>query len=135
MPPLPAWLVAHLEDTGALTGRAARHTRCTSCRRPVLSGIDGDRCGALAICDPTEIDANGELVAFALGLRTYTLTRARTSAGRAVWNLDPRHPWAIAAGITRPVVAQHRCGVAIPPAPRSLIPTWMTPQTTDHPNF
>ena len=127
---LPAWLLAHLEATGRHNtdgiARAARYQRCVDCRRAVLTGLDADRAALPAECDPTEIDTRGELVALALGLRTYTLTRATNSSGKTAWNLDRRDQWQIRAGQRTAIVAQHRCGIAIPPAARSHLPAWMS---------
>lgn len=126
---LPGWLVAHLIATGHHNAdgisRAARLTRCANCGRGVLLGLNGDRAGYPAKCDPHEIDTRGELVALALGLRTYMLTRSVNSAGKGIWNLDPRNPWAIRAGQRTALVAQHRCGIAIPPATESHLPAWL----------
>lgn len=123
---LPDWLVAHLADTGRGNpdgiSRAARLSRCDQCRRPVLAGLDGDLAAGAVSCDPNEIDTTGELLALALNLRTYTLTRATTSSGKATWNIDRRYPEAIRAGQRTALVAEHRCGIAIPPARQSRIP-------------
>lgn len=129
---LPAWLVAHLQAVGRHNpdgaARAARHRRCTRCTRPILAGLDGDRAAMTVECDPTEIDTTGELLALALNLRTYTLTRATNSSGKATWNIDPRDRWQIRAGQRTALVAEHRCGIAIPPAAHSRLPAWMTPR-------
>jgi hypothetical protein len=123
---LPEWLLAKLQDEGKTTsdgiGRAARYRRCEECQRWVLRGLDDDRAALVAVCDPTELDALGELFALALNLRTYTLTRGAASKGMA-WNLNPRDQWQIAAGTPAPLVAQHRCGVALPRTTKSLLPT------------
>lgn len=138
---LPGWLLATLVATGRHNpdgvSRGARLTRCPDCGRPVLSGLNGDVAGYLAICDPHEIDTRGELVALALNLRTFTLTRATNSSGKATWNLDPRDQWAIRAGQRTALVAQHRCGIAIPPAAESHLPAWLNRKTTntDQPPF
>lgn len=132
---LPAWLQAHLEAVGVANkdgvARGARLTRCSQCGRAVLSGLDGDVAGFPAVCDPTEIDTHGELVALALNLRTYTLTRATKSNGKSTWNLDPRDQWGIRAGQRTALVAQHRCGIAIPPAAVSRLPAWLNPRPID----
>lgn len=130
MPRLPEWLIAHLQATGRHNAdgvtRSARLTRCPKCSRAVLSGLDSDTAGFPVMCDPHEIDTNGELVALALNLRTYTLTRAMTSSGKSAWNLDPREACGIRAGQRTALVAQHRCGIAIPPAAVSHLPAWLT---------
>lgn len=141
MPGLPEWLVAHLTATGRYNAdgvaRSARLTRCPKCARVVLSGLDGDIAGFPVVCDPTEIDTNGELLALVLNLHTYTLTRAMTSSGKSTWNLDPREPCGIRAGQRTALVAQHRCGIAIPPTAVSRLPAWMSRRApdTDTPPF
>lgn len=136
---LPTWLQQHLENIGAANtdgvSRGARLTRCADCSRRVLTGLDYEPCGGVVVCDPHEIDTNGELVALALGLRTYTLTRATTGSGKAAWNLDPRTQWSIAAGQRTPLVAQHRCGVAVPATAHPRIPPTARRATTDQPDF
>lgn len=141
MPGLPDWLVAHLTATGRHdpdgVSRGARLRPCPECRRPVLVGLNDDVAGYPAICDPHEIDTRGELVALALNLRTFTLTRAVKSSGKTTWNLDPRTQWAIAAGQRTALVAQHRCGISVPPAQISRLPAWLSrkPAPADRPPF
>lgn len=138
---LPERLTAHLVAIGQHNpdgvSRSARLTRCADCGRPVLAGLDGDIAAWAVKCDPHEIDTRGELVALALNLRTYTLTRATNSSGKATWNLDPRDQWAIRAGQRTALVAQHRCGIAIPAATQSRLPAWVNRRTatTDRPPF
>lgn len=138
---LPGWLVANLIATGQHNpdgvSRGARLTRCTDCGRPVLAGLDGDTAAWAVKCDPHEIDTRGELIALALNLRTFTLTRATNSSGKAAWNLDPRDRWAIRNGQRTALVAQHRCGIAVPPATESRLPAWLNRRTTttDQPPF
>lgn len=141
MPGLPGWLVAHLTATGRHNAdgiaRGARLTRCPECGRGVLAGLDGDIAGFPVMCDPHEIDTYGELVALALNLRTFMLTRAMKSNGKSTWNLDPRDPWSIRAGQRTALVAQHRCGIAVPPTAVSRLPAWLNhrPPDTDIPPF
>jgi hypothetical protein len=139
MTALPTWLLEHLNDIGALNAdgvsRRARHTACHTCGHRVLRGLDFEPCGAMVECDAHEIDTNGELLALALGLRTYTLTRAATSTGKPGWNLDPRNQWAIAAGQRTPLVAQHRCGIAIPATAHPRLPARVRTAQTDEPVF
>lgn len=110
--------------TSNASGRAATPTPCPDCGRTVLRGLDGDRAALVAECDPEEIDTIGELVALALGLRTYTLTRSPITAAVSGWVVDPRYPAAIASGQRKPIVAQHRCGIAIPPAAHKRLPAF-----------
>jgi hypothetical protein len=139
---LPERLIAHLIATGRHNPdgvhRGARLTHCADCGRPILSGLDGDIAGWAVKCDPHEIDTRGELVALALNLRTFMLTRATNSSGKSIWNLDPRTQWSIAAGQRTAIVAQHRCGIAVPTAAVSHLPIWVTraaTTTTDQPPF
>lgn len=118
---LPDWLVAHLSEVGQANPdgirRAARYSRCGRCGRWVLRGLDGDVAAMPIVADPHEIDRHGEMVAILLGLRTFMLTRGKSGKGSA-WNLDARDEWEIAAGQRTPLVAEHRCGIAVPPATR-----------------
>lgn len=138
---LPGWLIANLIATGRHNpdgiSRGARLTRCSDCGRPVLAGLDDDIAAWAVKCDPHEIDTRGELVALALNLRTFMLTRSTNSSGKATWNLDPRDRWAIRAGQRTAIVAQHRCGISIPSATESRLPTWLNRHiaTTDQPPF
>lgn len=131
---LPEWLEAHLKATGRFNAdgvaRSARLRNCPDCGAKVLRGLDGDRAAFPVICDPHEIDANGETVALMCGLRTYSLTRSGTASGMA-WNLDARLPAVVAAEQRTAVVAQHRCGMAVPPSGRSFLPAWMNKAATD----
>lgn len=130
------WLIAHLQAIGAHNpdgvSRAARPTRCPDCRRHVLRGLDDDRCAGVAVVDPHDIDHLGEFLALRIGLHTYSLRRGTNSTGKAQWNIDPRYPAEIRAGQEYPVLAQHRCGMAIPPAATSrLTPPPTRPAITD----
>lgn len=133
---MPAdWLIAHLVQTGAHNpdgiGRLLRLRRCGSCGADVLQGLDDDRCALVATTDPHDIDTNGEAVALILGLQTYSIMRAANS-NRIGWSLNPRYPANVAAGVRGPVVAQHRCGIAVPPATR---PPAAVRHRTDQPPF
>jgi len=127
--PLPDWLLADLMARGVIHAdgatRVARLQRCDGCGRPVLRGLDADVAALLVVCDTTEIDTRGELVALALGLRTYTITRSISGSGKSGWNLNPRYPEAIRRGQRHALVAAHRCGIAIPPAAVSRVPDWL----------
>jgi hypothetical protein len=113
---LPEWLVAKLraENPDGVT-RGARLGTCERCRRPVLRGLDDDRCAMAVEADPFEVDRFGEYLALARGLRTFHLARRFNSAGAARWEIDPRTQWSIAVERKRyPVIPQHRCGVILP---------------------
>lgn len=120
------WLAQHLRDCGYANddgiGRSARTGRCEQCRAEVVRGLDGDRCAMAAVADPHEIDALGEYLALRIGLITYSLRNSYSPKGKQIWVIDPRFQWEIAAGDQRPVLAQHRCGLQIPPAKQSRIP-------------
>lgn len=126
MTDLPDWLRAQLIDAGHIHPdgftRIARYGRCRDCGHPVLRGLDDDRCAWAVTTDPHEIDPAGECLALAIGLRTFTLRRYMSGSGKSGWSLDPRYPAAIEAGMPIPVVAQHRCGISIPPAPNPKLP-------------
>lgn len=114
-------LLARLALTGHLNadgiGRGARLDTCRDCRRPILVGLDGDRCAVVARADTHEIDALGELLAVRIGTVTYSLAHAYNSEGKRRWILDPRMPAHIEAPRRTAVVAAHRCGMSIPPSP------------------
>lgn len=114
------WLVGHLAELGLANadgiGRAARNGRCPQCRAAVVRGLDDERCGGVATADPHEIDAIGEYLALQLGLITYSLRNSYSKKGARQWNLDPRYNWDIKAGTDAAILAQHRCGIQIPPA-------------------
>lgn len=107
--------------SGNASSRAAKPALCRACGRLVLRGLDGDRCALLVECDPHEIDTTGELLALMLNLRTYTLTRSPITSAATGWALDPRYPTAIRRGQRTALVAQHRCGIAIPPTTHKRI--------------
>lgn len=136
---LPDWLRQQLIDSGHIDPRGytrtARYGTCDRCGRGVLRGLDDDRCAWHVTADPHEIDPAGEMLAFALGLRTFTLRKYNSGKGSG-WSLDPRYPAAIEKGMTTPVVAQHRCGISIPPAATALLPARVhRPARPDQPDF
>lgn len=113
------WLTRHLADIGYANpdgiGRAARLQRCEHCGAQVLRGLDGDRAAAVATTDPHEIDAVGEYVAKRIGLMTYSLRRGFGKNGE-ICTLSPRFIWDLRAPRKHPVLAEHRCGMQIPPS-------------------
>ena len=113
-------LLAHLAAIGALNpdgvGRAAKVSTCGGCGARVLSGLDDERAGMAVSADLHEIDAVGEYVATQIGLLTFTLRIGYANSGRRVLNLNARYGWDRRAPMNHPVVAQHRCGMEIPPA-------------------
>ena len=111
---MPAHIRLHLEHQGILTpdGISRRaHTRyCRHCRRPVMTGLDHDHVAATATCDPTPLDALGELTALMNGRPTYELTWTRERG----YVLDHRDQFRIRgrpAGTWRDgdVLAEHKC--------------------------
>lgn len=96
--------------------RGARPGVCRDCRRPVLLGLDADRCACVAVVDPHEIDPVGEILAVRIGLMTYNLTHSYSAKGKRRWILDTRMVCMIEAPRRSAVVAAHRCGLAIPAA-------------------
>lgn len=123
---MPDWLIRRLENAGLMdpdTGatRNARASRCITCRRPILIGIDSDWCGRSITCDPQPLARNGEALAQVLGIPTYMLGHP---GGR--WQLDYRDPWRIrswpAATQRFDVLASHDChrAVRLPTAPSVL---------------
>jgi len=100
-------------SVGKVGPRHARNGRCPECRRPVIAGLDGDRCAFMVRADPVPLSPFGEALARLGGLATVRLTR---SCGRFL--LTAREPWhirdrsPIGAG---DVLAEHRCGPEPPP--------------------
>lgn len=140
--PIPDHVKAFLTDIGQWNtdgkSRLARLATCPGCRHPILAGLDADRAAMPATCDPHEIDANGELLALALNIPTYRLAVAFSATGKRGWNLDRRTKFDIECPQDTAIVAAHRCGLAIPPAPHSYLPPWTRRRAktpTDQPDF
>lgn len=136
---IPTWLVSMLSAKGLYNedgiSRAAKLGKCPDCRAAVMHGLDGDRAAAAVMTTPYEIDRVGEVIAILLGLHTFTLTQT-AGPKRMVWNIDPRNPWAIAAGQRTPLVAEHRCGALIPPAVQPFRSTsYRSPNSDDTPPY
>lgn len=116
----PDWLRAHLADLGLDNpdgiSRAAHLAACPDCGRRVLRGLDDDRCAGVATVDPDEIDHIGEYLALKIGLLTYSIRRSASAGGKRQWNLDWRSHQETRFTPNAPVVAQHKCGMKIPPA-------------------
>jgi hypothetical protein len=112
---MPAHVERHLIATGVLTperlGRAAQLRRCTRCRAVVIVGLDSHRCALVVTCDPVILDQVGEAFAWLTGRQTYEL-----------WGLEleRRDQWKITAGMKKPVIGEHQCGVDKTPDPKIL---------------
>ena len=121
---MPEWLVVHLTAIGRYdtdgVRRGARLSRCSQCRRQVLSGLDGDRCAMAVTCEPYEIDEKGEALALMLGLQTYTLTQTNGAKG-VVWNIDWRASNVLGRSRRYALVAEHRCEMAVPPTQDQIL--------------
>ena len=113
-------LLRHLAAIGALNpdgvGRAARLSRCDDCGRRVLTGLDDERAGMAVDVDLHDLDAVGEWVAIQIGVATFNLRPGYSNKGRRIVTLDARYRWDMAAPMKYAVLAQHRCGMEIPPA-------------------
>lgn len=107
---MPEWIRHHLTAMGRLNhdgvSRKARLRECRRCGGPVIVGLDHDPCGIPTTTDPTNLDQLAEMLAIALGRRTYSLTGAPT--------LERRDPWSIAGRRRYPVLADHRCRDGVP---------------------
>ncbi|MCW2767626.1 MAG: hypothetical protein JWO11_3585 [Nocardioides sp.] len=123
---IPAWLQAHLENIGQANpdgvSRAARATRCRQCRAHILTALDGDVAAMPTRVTNQEIDEMGEFLAISLGIPTYTLRRAGHATKGAVWHIDGRNQSEIKGPRRYAVMAQHQCGVHLPPAVRPVLP-------------
>lgn len=114
------WTRSFLLSTGALNAdgisRKARASRCGTCNRRTLTGLDAERAAGVAVVDSQEIDRIGELLAVVRGLPTFTLRRI---GGR--WELDHRMPIEMHSDRPWPVYPAHRCDVVYP-EPKSMHP-------------
>ncbi len=130
---LPEWLVAKLRaDNPDGVTRAARLGTCERCRRPVLRGLDDDRCAMAVTAEPFEIDRFGEYLALARGLRTFHLARRFGSSGAGRWEIDARDKCAIESPRKRyPVIPQHRCDVRLPAVADGLLAS-LKPASADY---
>lgn len=98
---IPAWLAATLP----ITGRPAKLRTCPHCQAPTLSGLDAEKAGTRAVCDPTPINTLGEAVALMGGRPTFDLV---TNGGRKELNYRSAEN---IGGVRRyPVVPAHVCG-------------------------
>jgi hypothetical protein len=127
----PTALTAHLERLGYANTdgihRAAHMTRCPHCRASRMSGLNAETAAMPAHCDPTPLNALGELQAVLASHYTCTLT----------WNgqryeLDHRDEHRMRSHPPGPgqydVLAQHVC--AIQPPPDAVIDTSLNIPTT-----
>jgi hypothetical protein len=115
--------------------RGARPDTCRDCRRPVLVGLDAERCAYAATTDPYEIDEIGELLAVRIGLRTYNLNLGFSKKGKRQWTLDARTLTDLQTPRRTAVVAAHRCGLAIPAAKATFLSPTPRPVSSDVPVF
>lgn len=116
---MPKWLQTNLELAGRLDTdgirRRARMAYCSDCGQPIMIGLDADRAGLPAYCDPAPISTLGEAAALLLGRATYALRWI----GFDGYRISMRTPWDIRAhpAGTQPdieVLAEHRCGTRLP---------------------
>lgn len=123
--PMQPWLKAHLTEQGLIhpdriTRRA--HTRlCTTCRQPVMVGLDNDRAAMPAHTDIQPLTPLGEAAAIILDRPTYNLQWA----GIHGYQLTLRTNFEINAappGTQKHVrvVAEHVCGTQLPTTKESL---------------
>jgi hypothetical protein len=128
MSTIPTWLQQHLEAIGAWNAdgvtRRATARRCRSCRAPTLAGLDHHAAALPVRCDPTPLNALGELQALMAGHSTYRLAWLIDH-----YELDYRSHFDIRAhpaGTDKQseVIREHKCGAAIP---ASYIGSDMTP--------
>lgn len=129
---IPTWLQAHLDSLGLWNtdgiSRRARGRHCRTCRAPILTGLDDDRCGLPVTADPAPIDEVGELIALAAGRRTFDLRQ------RPTLRLNHRPTWRIGKPRQHDVLAEHRCGEPHLPTTSSRL-TPPPPGWTDTPEF
>jgi len=102
--PIPAWLARRRGDAH----RAAALRLCPSCQAPTLVGLDADVTAFTARADILPLNELGETIALLSGRPTYDLV---TNGGRK--ELTRREEWNISGTRRYPVLAAHKCGVAL----------------------
>lgn len=109
MTPIPTWLQAHLEKTGAANTdgvrRAIRATTCRDCGAGILTGLDADRAALPVVVDVDPVTELGEVLALAAGRVSYNLR-----IGNGACELDRRDRHTISAPRRYRVVVSHECG-------------------------
>lgn len=101
---IPAWLARRQGDNH----RAAALRLCPTCQAPTLVGLDADITAFTARADLLPIDELGETIALLSGRPTFDLM---TNGGRK--ELARREEWNISGTRRYPVLAAHKCGVAL----------------------
>lgn len=77
---------------------------CTRCQRPILTGLDGDRCALTVRLEATALTPEGEVWALQHGRPTYELHPTYGIRPRDRWNTPGNPP-----GPSRAVVPAHDC--------------------------
>lgn len=113
------WLADHVRRSspGRVGPRFCRAMRCPDCRRPVISGLDGDRCAFMIKAEPVPLSPLGEALARLGGLQTVRLTRAGGRfliTARDPWHITDRQPLGLGD-----VLAEHVCGQETPEEART----------------
>lgn len=105
---MPTWILQRLGESGP---RGAKPSRCPSCRRPTLTGLDADRCAMTVTVDASEVDEFGEALALLRWSTSFDLTLI---GGQ--WELCHRNQHHIKRGRKYPVFVRHECGFVYPRA-------------------
>ena len=117
-----------------MSTRAARKTKCRTCKKATLTGDSADVMAFAVEVDPDPIGPLGEALAQLAGRATYAVRR---QAGAAV-RLHQRDRWQI-TGTTSllpfDVVADHACGKPLPGVPSQFLSPTPQGATDDHPPF
>jgi hypothetical protein len=107
--------------------RASIPARCRRCHVDIVVGLDSHLVALLASCDPQPLTRTGELMAVCAGRRVYHL-----DLNGWLWH---RNAWRLRSPARGQVLAEHRCGEAIPATWRQEPPRKPTTNNTQEVPF
>lgn len=125
---MPTWLYLKLATQAGLRG--ARSGVCLKCRRPVLRGLDHDKCAMTAEVDAYPISALGEAVALLRGATTFDL--ALTGG---TYELHYRYRQHVGQVRSYPVFVAHDCSYFYHPAEEAFTEDVPVAELPDEPPF
>lgn len=117
----PTWMLPRIHANQ----RKASAVTCR-CGDPIVTGLDDDQCAMSAAADPYFLTWGGELAAVLEGRRTYTVL------GKALLRRDH---YSRLRPSPFPVLAEHRCGHALPAAWRTPLAPPISQEVSDVPPF
>ena len=112
---------------GRATPRGIHPRRCTTCRQPILTGLDNDLCAVTVHVDYNPLNTLGEALAHIAGRATFELARQAGTANprltrrwaRRITNRPPEQRGLI--GDRYDVVPEHACHAPPLPGPASIL--------------